>query len=187
MNWSIIKNGNIELQPRSWSSKVFSKKLHELGRNTSLTTKEPEKVLIFGEIRIVPVRYVTPELNQNEILQGITYEVSDNEVVGTYGKRAKTEDEINPGDSAEVIKRKMLENKYLEATKSLMLLAGDTIGDGVWPKLEDVDFETKASLAAVSNASQTSLLLSTLNYTFFQLKLLRWDWEKIEYRPEINN
>jgi len=185
MNWSIVRNNVIELSPRNWNSKVFSRKLKEFGRNTSLPVAEPDKVLVFSDVKILPVEYVQPELAANEVLNGITYSVGDNVVIGTYGKRAKTEDELNPKDSAEVIKRKVLENKYLEATKALIQLSGGVVADGEWPKLEDVDFEQKAALAATNNATATTLVLATLNYTFFQLKLMDWDWENIEYRPEV--
>lgn len=185
MNWAITRNGVIELGPRSWSGAAFSKKLKEFGLNSSVAAKEASVPVIIGDVKILPVEYVTPALEINEILTDCVYVVGDNSVVGTYGKRAKTESEINPPVSADVLKRMQLENKYLEATKSLILLAGEAVAEGTWPKLEDVDFETKASAAMANNVAVASLLLATLNYTFFQLKLVDWAWEDIEYRSEI--
>lgn len=185
MNWTLVKNNSIIISPRSWSAQIFSKNLALQGINVTLPVKEPSEAILFDEYRLLPVQYVTPVLDENEVIDGISYEVSYLFVMGTYGKRAKTESELNPVDSPQDIKRKQLENKYLEATKSLLQLAGETVPDGVWPKLEDVEFEQKAIIAVTNNAAMTSLVLSTLNYTFFQLKLINWAWENIQYRPEV--
>jgi hypothetical protein len=82
--------------------------------------------------------------------------------------------------------RKSYENKYLEATKQLMLLAGETVPDNTWPKLQDTDFATIGLTASINSPGQASFLLSTLNYTLTTLKYdYGWTWEQIEYRPEI--
>jgi len=185
MDWAITKNNVIELFPRGWNSKIFIKKLNDFGLNTSLSSVEPSKPLIFGDIKILPVTYSTPELNDNEILDEIIYKINELSIVGTYSKREKTDDEINNDPEKQILKRKQLENKYLETTKNLIVLAGDEVPDGTWPKLEDVDFEVKAAIAMENNMAIASLLLSTLNYTFFQLKLIGWKWEDIEYRIDI--
>ena len=68
-----------------------------------------------------------------------------------------------------------------------MILAGETVEDNTWPKLEDVDFAT-IGLSASNNApGPAGFLLATLNYTLTTLKYdYGWQWEQIEYRPEIN-
>lgn len=87
-----------------------------------------------------------------------------------------------PTPEVDAAERMALENKYLEATKQLCELAGDDIPTGTWPKLEDVDFEAKAAIASEVNPGFASLLMTTLTYTYFQLKLMGWQWEQIEHR-----
>jgi len=78
---------------------------------------------------------------------------------------------INPT----INERKAYENKYLEATKQLMILAGETVADNTWPKLEDTDFATIGYTASTNAPGPAGFLLATLNYTLTTLK----------YRAEI--
>jgi len=91
---------------------------------------------------------------------------------------------IPPNDHT--LRRWTLENKYLEATKSLILLSGETVEDNEWPKLEDVEFEQKSITASINNLQATTLILATLNYTFFQILQYGGNWEEIEYHSELN-
>jgi hypothetical protein len=88
-------------------------------------------------------------------------------------------------DDMPTIQRKILENTYLMATQSLILLAeGKEPSIGI--KLEDIEFQRISNIASVKYPGPTSVLLSTLTYTFFQLKFsYNWTWEDIEFRPEV--
>lgn len=104
---------------------------------------------------------------------------------GVYIKRPKELFDVTTIDtspSADDIKRMVLENTYLDATKNLILLSGGTVPDNTWPKLEDTDFSNISLLAANNNPALATVLLATLNYTFFQLKMMGWAWENIERR-----
>ncbi len=88
--------------------------------------------------------------------------------------------------SDEETERKKYENKYLEATKQLVLLSGGTVEEGTWPKLEDYDFETIGMQACVNNPGVGAFLMTSLEYTLRTLKYdFSWPWEQIEYRPEV--
>jgi hypothetical protein len=80
------------------------------------------------------------------------------------------------------LERLTYENKYLQATKQLMQLAGQTVAEGEWPKLSDAEFETVAIAAATANPGMTQVLLATLNWTLTVLKYdLNVKWEEITY------
>lgn len=82
-----------------------------------------------------------------------------------------------------IAERMALENKYLLASKQLCQLAGDIIEDGVYPKLEDADFESKAILAIAADGKQANYIINSMTYYLLQLKFAyNWSWEKIEYR-----
>lgn len=70
---------------------------------------------------------------------------------------------------------------YFQASKALLRLAGRTVSDTEWPKLEDQDYLQVLIAAMTSDFPQASLAKDTLMYSFFQLKLLGMRWEQFEY------
>ena len=91
---------------------------------------------------------------------------------------------VDPQIAIKLQERMELENEYLEASKLLCQLACDTIPDGVWPKLEAIEYKEKA-LIAEKHPNFTSRITETLLYCLFELKMMGWTWEQIEYRNDI--
>ncbi len=90
---------------------------------------------------------------------------------------------VDPQIAIKLQERMALENEYLECSRQICLWAGDELAEGVYPKLEDVDFKAKASLAVTNVGQQANLLLTFMNYCFLQLKFgYNWSFEQIEYR-----
>jgi hypothetical protein len=83
-----------------------------------------------------------------------------------------TEDELH---------RFAFENAYLEATKALIILAGGTVADGEWPKLEDADFAATQVTALSANIIEATCALNTLQYTYPQILRYGGTWEGITY------
>jgi hypothetical protein len=80
--------------------------------------------------------------------------------------------------------RYVLENTYLKATQALTFLATNE-EPKIGLKLEDKDFQRISEVAANKNAGCATVLLSTLSYTFFQIKIMGFTWEEISWHPEI--
>ena len=83
--------------------------------------------------------------------------------------------------SEDILRRYEMENAYLEATRGLMLLAGEIVEEGTWPKLEDVQFMSIRRAAMTNNLIVAVELLDTLLYTFPQIIRYGGTWEEIEY------
>lgn len=190
-NWLIIRNKKIVEGPFGWDARKLNQSIQKLGYSVSFSVCEPpfNNPLFFGEndVGVVPMEIVAPEPLETQVRNPTPIiEVLTNSVRYTYTLRDKTPEELNPPPPAPVLptedqlKQWALENKYLEATRSLIELSGQ-IPSVDWPKLEDVEFEQIAMIAATNNIAITTLLLSTLNYTFFQLKLLNVRWEDIQH------
>lgn len=184
MEWCVIKNGEVTSKPQRWDAGELSRACAACGVNVSLPAIEPAIALVLSACSIVPVTRVNVLVAAVERIDGETVTIDDYRVTITPNVRAKTEEEI--AEESRIpdsdLERMALENKYLEATKQLCELAGEEVPEGTWPKLEDVDFEEKAAIASENNPGLASLLMSTLTYTFFQLKLMGWEWERIEHR-----
>jgi len=85
-----------------------------------------------------------------------------------------------------VLKRSILENEYLEATKQLCILAGDTIEDSTYPKLNNSEYNEKSKLAIIKNSNEAFLIISTMSYKLLSLNIeYNWKWEQIEHRNNI--
>lgn len=187
---AIIRNNQVVLSPRNWDNTVFAKEFQKLGYMVSFPNAEPSGVLTFGVYKLVPVEEEKPAIDSNtEEYTSPAATVVGNKVVLVYGKQAKTptpEPQMTNEQLAEIVERKKLENKYLEVTKQIMRLAGQTVGDDEWPKLEDTDYETIGLQACVNNPAVGSFLLTTLAYVHRTLKTdYNWQWIDIEYRPEV--
>lgn len=193
-NWAVIKDEKLFDGPFGWNPKILNNIFKNLGFNMSFPVVEPkEAILVDKTTRVVPMVTICPEITNLNVMNPIpVIEIFEDKIVYTYSVRDKTPDELNPPipppqpPSEEQLRQWGLENKYLEATKSLIELAGQTSTEE-WTKLEDIDFETMAIAAITNNVGIATLLLSTLNYTFFQLKLLDVRWEDIQYHNFIRN
>lgn len=77
---------------------------------------------------------------------------------------------------------------YYEATKKLRQLAGETVPDNEWVKLEDSQYEATLTQAIINNSSSPANLAivnattTKILYTFTQLTLkLQIEWESFTY------
>lgn len=115
---AIIKNNQIILEPREWNSSYFSSILFKNGVNISLSVTEPDSVLTYGDIKIVPSSVSIPEINgDNEVVEGSYPEIVGESVVVIYSKRNKTEEELNPPKS----KKELAIESYTSFVNSLGL------------------------------------------------------------------
>ena len=88
---------------------------------------------------------------------------------------------IVPPPTEDELRRYAFENAYLEATKELIILAGGTVVDGEWPKLEDADFMVTQVTALSANIVAATCALNTLQYTYPQILRYGGTWEGIAY------
>jgi hypothetical protein len=186
MRWAIINTTEVLYGPATWDARTLSIQLSLYNLSVSLPVIPPNSACVFGNISLCPVVDVEVPVGPTQKCTGETVVFADGIVTCTPVVVEKTPEELNPPPSQEEFERKSYENKYLEATKQLMLLAGETVEEGTWPKLEDTDFATIGLTASVRFPGQAGFLLATLNYTLTTLKYdYNWAWEQIEYRPEI--
>lgn len=195
-NWLVVQDSKIIDGPFAWDARRLNQTVQKLGYNVSFSVSEPtfNNPVFFGDndVSVVPMETIAPEPSNTQMRNpNPIIEVLRNSVRYTYTLRDKTPEELNPPippippPTEDQIRQWALENKYLEATKNLILLAGQTPTEE-WPKLEDVEFEQISITAATNNIVMATLLLSTLNYTFFQLKLLGVAWENISYHTNLS-
>jgi len=197
--WAVVKNSEVILPFLLWSPKLLSARVSEYGINVSLPTAEPSAPIIWPiyTVGLYPVTVVDIPIPPDKKRNGESIEFDGDRVIVTPIIIDKTPKELEDEEKAKIvsnrdgdenqenlIKQWNLENKYLEATKALIELSGTVIEKDEWPKLEDVEFERVAEIAAKKDAAVVSVLLSTLLYTFFQLKILGVSWESIEYHEQ---
>lgn len=185
--WCLIKNDQILDGPHAWEPAIFSRMAYSAcGMSYSFPRELMDAIVLRDGAAIVPVRnevvFVPGVAEADQLVDRTETVVGDSEVTARTIMREKSDGEKNPTLSGDTLERMALENKYLLATKQLCELAGDEIPEGTWPKLEDVEFEIKAITATKNAPTLVPLLLATLNYTYFQLKLRNWEWEQIEHR-----
>ena len=190
MSWAIVYNNEVKFGPASWRSSTFSRELSKLGFNVSVQTIEPKEPIISkAGWKILSVEN-SPVVPNEKILVSDSLVIENDVVKHEQVLRDKTEEELNPTPlppTDDDLRQWALENKYLEATKALVELSGTVVKEGEWTKLEDIEFEDIAQKASKQDSATASVLLSTLLYTFFQLKLLGVSWENIEYHELPNN
>lgn len=197
--WAVVKNSEVILPFLLWSPRLLSARVSEYGINVSLPTAEPSAPIIWPiyTVGLYPVTVVDIPIPPDKKRNGESIEFDGDRVIVTPIIIDKTPKELEDEEKAKIvsnrdgdenqenlIKQWNLENKYLEATKALIELSGTVIEKDEWPKLEDVEFERVAEIAAKKDAAVVSVLLSTLLYTFFQLKILGVSWESIEYHEQ---
>ena len=196
-----VKNDTLLTQPKNWSASLFSNQLKIYGFSVSLPVIEPNTVIIFGDYKLMPVEEIRPSIDSatEEFTEPLA-EIFSNKVVFTYGKQNKIieplpEPLINEPytgtngtyfNETQVIERKKYENQYLVVTKQIMQLAGMTVGENEWPKLEDVDYQSVGLQACINNPAIGGFLVTTLAYLHRTLKTdFEWAWANVEFRPEV--
>lgn len=202
----VIKNGEIVDPVRNWDSKYYMDQLNSYGFVVSLPAIEPKDVLVYGDIRIMPVEIVKPSIDEvrEELTESVT-EIFNGKVVLTYGKKPKpipvVEEKPVPiinqpyiGTNGKlytedlVIERKKYENQYLEITKQIIQLAGMQVEKDNWTKLSDQEYQDIGLKACLNNPAVGNFLLTSLAYVLNTLKIdFEWKWENVEFREEIIN
>lgn len=146
---------------------------------TDLSSLPHSELVSYG---FYPVTFIPPpeyDFEKEVLREVLTIDEENKTVTISYIK------EKNP-DYENLVKQYILENEYLEATRNLVLLSGGLVAEGDYPKLEDVEFKQISMLAMQNNPNMASLLLNTLNYTFFQLKFgCNVRWEDIQHREVV--
>lgn len=182
MNWSIVNSNNeFILEPSGWNAEYFSKKIAENGTYVSLPLIAPASYLVINNIRILPVED-DPVIPSDQEIISRTYTVGS--IIVSVSVMTQTKPTPSSTIDEFTLRRWELENKYLETTKQLILLAGRP-DPGEWIKLEDTEYEIIAQEATLNNPGVAALLVSTIMYAFFQLKMLNVRWEDIVYHNEI--
>jgi len=201
---TIVRDNEVIDIIREWDAKYYINKLMEYGYSVSLPQIESNNPLTFNNIKILSVEEIKPLIDSaREEFTKPTIAVFENKVVLTYGKTNKIlppsipppEPLINEPytsisgkyyDESKVIERKQYENQYMILTKQIMQLAGITVEDDVWNKLEDKDYQEIGLGACVNNPGVGNFLVTSLAYIHRTLKTdFEWKWEDIEFRPEV--
>lgn len=123
------------------------------------------------------------DANNDELTQS-SADIQSDKVVFTMtalvGEKEKNRQLAKP------IEVKMIENKYLYATKQLLALAGEPEGEYEWKKLEDSEYERIITKAAINDAGMTNILASTIFYCFAQLKwTYNISWDSWSFHTDI--
>lgn len=202
----LVKNNELVDSIRSWDASYYINKLMFYGYSVSLPILEPVESLEFGDLKILNVIEIKDSIDSaKEEYTDPTIIISDVSVTLTYGKKNKQIIEVPPepepapsinapysSDSgkyyteAMVIERKQYENKYMILTKQIMQLAGLSVEDDVWSKLEDKDYENVGLQACINNPGLGNFLITSLSYVHRTLKTdFEWSWDKIQFRPEV--
>lgn len=102
--YALIKNNEIVIAPRNWNVDIFTAELSKNNVYVSLSSREPDDVLIWNDILIVPVIDNTPLYDSHyQDLQGPTYIINNHEVSINYTVVSKSLDLLKNSLKASVI------------------------------------------------------------------------------------